>query len=189
MIRRHSEVLRSLIVRFDHAFKCLVQQGLLAGRILHEVQKQHVVEVASDLLLVVEIEPVVELGELEHNLYGLWLVRSREAAMFFALEYPLAALVDQVWTNRIESVVERLVPDFLLREQHYCSEASFLAWGNITVFLHSFLDVSPNVGSIVSVQIDYGFGKVDNGLGTCGLKNGSITFFLTLIFGGSDFCH
>ena len=52
-----------------------------------------------------EVEPVVKLGKFKHNLDGFWLVSSREASMLFTLEYSLAALVDQVWTNRIESVV------------------------------------------------------------------------------------
>ena len=47
----------------------------------------------------------MKLGKFKYYLDGFWLVSSREASMLFTLEYPLAALVDQVWANRIESVV------------------------------------------------------------------------------------
>ena len=134
-----------------------------------------------------EVEPVVKLGKFKHYLDGFWLVSSREASMLFTLEYPLAALVDQVWTNRIESVVEFFVPTFLLWKQHNCSEGWLLARCHITAFLHSFLDVSPYVRSIVSVEVNYSFGQVNCWLGTCGCKNGSITLFLALNFRSTDF--
>ena len=76
LIGGHAKVFWCRIVSTNQASDGLRQQWLAPTSILHEVQKEDVVEVASDLRLVMEVEIVVEFGELEHHFDCLGFVVS-----------------------------------------------------------------------------------------------------------------
>ena len=63
----------------------------------------------------------MEFGELEDNLDGFRLVISAQAAMLLALEDSVAALEDQVRTDRILFSIQALVKPFLLWQQYNCA--------------------------------------------------------------------
>ena len=75
-----------------------------------------------------EVEIVVQLGKLQHDLDRLWLVGSGEAPMLLALENSIAALEDEVRADGILRPVQALVPVLLLGQQDYCSELFGLPW-------------------------------------------------------------
>ena len=75
-----------------------------------------------------EVEIVVQLGKLEHNLDRFRLVGPGEAPMLLALENAVAALEDEVRADGILRPVQALVPVLLLGEQDYSSELFGLPW-------------------------------------------------------------
>jgi len=125
---------------------------LLARGILHEVEEKNVVKVGSHLLFVVEVEVVVEFGELQQDLHGLWLVIAGETAMLLSVENALAALEDEVGADGVLRRVQCLVECLLLWKQDYRAAVFRLA-----SLVHCALDVTPDIGRVVPVQVDYCF--------------------------------
>ena len=116
-IRRNSKIFWRRIIGIDHARDSLGEEGLLAIRVLHEVQTEHIIEVGAHLVLIVKVKIIVKLSEFEDNLDSLGLVVSREASMLPALKNSRATLVDEVGTNRVLSLVEALVKALLLGQE------------------------------------------------------------------------
>ena len=134
----------------DHAPYRLREQGLLALFVLHEVQAEHVVEVGVNLLLVVKVEIVVQLGELEHDLDGLRLVITGKAAVLSSLENSVAALEDQVRANWVLPSIETLVETLLLGKQD--DRAVLLLPASLLPgLLDGSLDVAPNIRRVVPI--------------------------------------
>lgn len=95
-----------------------------------------------------EIEVVMELSELKHNLDGLRLVGCRQTPVFFSLKNAIAALKDKVRADWVLLSVESLVPVFLLWQEHYC----FVVFApRLTVFFHCLSNVTPDVRCVVPV--------------------------------------
>lgn len=106
-----------------------------------------------------EVEVVVQLGKLQDHLDGLGLVVARETAMLPSFENAIAALEDQVRTDRIFPAVKSLIESLLLGQKNHCAVVLRLTLTTETALKHSTLDVSPHVGRIVTVKIDYRFGQ------------------------------
>ena len=119
LIRRNSKVFWGRIIGIDHARDGLGEEGLLAVRVLHEVQTEHIIEVGAHLVLIVKVKIIVKLGKFEDNLDGLGLVISREASMLPALKDSRTALVDEVGANRVLSMVKALVEALLLGQEDH----------------------------------------------------------------------
>lgn len=119
LVRRNSKVFWRRIIGIDHARDSLGEEGLLAIRVLHEVQTEHVIEVGAHLVLIVKVKVIVQLGEFEDNFDGLGLVVPREATMLPALKNSRATLVDEVGANRVLSLVEALVKALLLGQEDH----------------------------------------------------------------------
>ena len=106
-----------------------------------------------NLLLILKVEIVVQLGELQDDLYGLRFVISGEAAVLSSLENSVAALEDQVRADRVLASVETLVETLLLGKQH--DRAVLLRPARLQAeLLDGPLNVTPNVRRVVSVQVD-----------------------------------
>ena len=130
----NAEVIRGLVVGGNHAFDGLGEQGLRPRVVLHEIEREYIVEEGVDLLLVVKVDAVVKLCKFQNNLDGLRLVAAREARVAFAGEDALAAFEDKVGANRILLMIEGLVPLFLLGEEDYYSEVAWLPRHCDTIF-------------------------------------------------------
>lgn len=108
------------------------------------------VEIAVDLVHVVEVEAVVQFRELKDNVDNFRLVGAVQTAVFLAIENALTALVDEVGANRVFGNVGRFVPLLLLRKQHHS-----LVVDLCPVRFHDCVaDVAPDIGRIIPVQID-----------------------------------
>ena len=103
-----------------------------------------------NLLLVVKVEIVVQLGELEHDLDGLWLVITGKAAVLSSLENSVAALEDQVRANWVLPSIETLVETLLLGKQD--DRAVLLLPASLLPgLLDGSLDVAPNIRRVVPI--------------------------------------
>ena len=114
IIGGHSKVLWRTVVGVDHSLNCLEQQRLRPGGVLHEVEDEDVVEVTTNLLLIVEIGAIMKFSKFEYYFDRFWLVFSRKASMLFAVENSFTAFIDQMWANGVLSLVEGLVKVLLL---------------------------------------------------------------------------
>jgi hypothetical protein len=56
--------------------ECLGQQWLRSGGVFHEVEDEDIIEVVTNLLLVVEIGAIMKFCKFENNFYSLGLVFS-----------------------------------------------------------------------------------------------------------------
>lgn len=90
----------------------------------HEVEHFQVIEVTLDLVMVVEVEAVVQLGELEDDLDCLGLVRRTQTVVVLPAEDALDALVDEMRADWITLTVQRAVPLLHLWKQNDRSEIS-----------------------------------------------------------------
>jgi hypothetical protein len=77
------------------------------------MSSKNVTKVASDLFFIVEIKSIVQFSKFEYDFNSFWLICSRQTAMLFAAENSITAFIDQMWADRIESVVQCLVPTLL----------------------------------------------------------------------------
>ena len=83
--------------------------------VLHEIEEEYVIEETVHLFLVFEVDAVVQLGELEDNLDCLRLVGAAETSVRLSAENSLAALEDEMRTDRVFVIVELFREWFLLR--------------------------------------------------------------------------
>jgi len=157
-IRGILEVFRGRVVRVHHALEGLGKQGLGARLVLHEIEHEHVVEVALHLLHVTEVSPIVKLCKLEHNLDYLRFVVSRETAVSLAVKNTLAALENEVGANRVLRAVQAEVEGLLLGQQNDSSVVVLFARGSVAVLFNGSLDVGPYIRRVVPVQVNDLFG-------------------------------
>ena len=99
----------------------------------------------------------MQFSKFEYDFNSFWLVCRRQTTMLFAAKNSFTALKDQMWADRIESIVQCLVPTLLLGQKNHGSEILLLSLSQITVFLDCLFDVSPDIRRIISVEVDYGF--------------------------------
>ena len=109
------EVLWSLIIRVYHPVNCAIEQRLYPRRVFHEVENKHVIKVAVNLVHVLEVDSVVQLGKFENDFYHFRLVVAAQTAMGSATEDSFTALEDKVWADWILCSVKCLVEWLLLR--------------------------------------------------------------------------
>lgn len=81
--------------------------------ILEEVESDHVVKVRMNLVEVVKVESIVQLGKLKNHIDDFGLIRRVETAVLLPVENTFAALVDQMRTDRVLPRVECFVPHLL----------------------------------------------------------------------------
>lgn len=104
-------------------------------------------------MVVVQVHAVVELGEFEEHFDDLGLVVTAQAVMLGAAEYPLNALVDHFWADRILAVVQAGIERrVLLRQNENSFELLRLLFE--ICFLDCVLYIGPNVRSVVSIQVN-----------------------------------
>lgn len=150
-VRGRLKILGGFVVCFNHAGECLLEEGLGPLVVLHEVEDQDLVKVAVDLLHVLEVKAIVQLGKLEDHIDHLRLVGTVQATVLLPVEDALAALEDQVGANWVLCAVESRVPWLLLRQKHNCGVV--LAASGVRIY-NGVTDVAPNIGRIVSVEVD-----------------------------------
>ena len=120
---------------------------------LEEIQPHEIIKVGSQNFVVWKIKTIIELGKLEDDLYDFWLAGTREAAVIFSPKNSLDALVDHLRADRVGRLVCWGVKiRMLLRNDQYC----FVVL-DFTVFTSGhdrFLDVGPNIRSVVPIEVN-----------------------------------
>ena len=81
--------------------KSLIKQRLWTFRVFHEVEEEHVVKVATNLLLVMKVKAIVKFRKFKYYFYSFGLVSTREASMLFAVENSFTTFIDEMRTDRI----------------------------------------------------------------------------------------
>jgi len=127
---------------------------VLARVIFHEVEEQDVVEERVHLSFIFEVDPVVQLGELQDYLNGFGFVIPRQTAVALAVEDAFAALVDQVGTYWILSPVQSLVKRLLFRKQHHGSVVTWVSRSRVAAVVNCTYNITPNVWSVVPVKVN-----------------------------------
>lgn len=83
--------------------------------VLHKIKEEYVIKETVHLFLVFEVDAIVQLGELEDYLDCLRLVGAAETSVRLPAENTLAALEDEMRTDRVFVIVELFWEWFLLR--------------------------------------------------------------------------
>ena len=144
--------------------ECLGQQWLGSGGVFHEVEDEDVIEVATNLLLVVEIGAIMKFSEFKNHFYSFGLVFSGQTSVLFAVENSLAAFVDQMWTDWVLCPVQGPIEVLLLGKEDDSAEVGEFAGLRVTVFLHGALDVIPDIRGVIAVEVNDRFWQILNSL-------------------------
>ena len=92
----HAEILGCRVISIDESLDGLGEQWLLPAAVLHEVEEEDVVEEGAHLHLIMEVEIVVQLGELQDHFDSFRLILTGKTAVLSAFENSIAALEDEV---------------------------------------------------------------------------------------------
>lgn len=120
--------------------------------IFEEVEPHYLVKVGVHLVHIVKVKAIVEFCKFEYHIDHLGLVRTVEAPVLFPVKNAFATLINQVGTYRVLGVVKCFVPLLLFGQQYHCAVVFGLA---LVIVKNCVSDVTPNVGGVVSVQINY----------------------------------
>lgn len=128
---------------------------MLSRRVAQEVQVKHVVKVLQRHFF--KIKSIVQLRKLKNHINNFGLVARVQTPVLCPVENTLAALVNQVGADRIQNFVLAAIPILLLGQQNH----GYPIFGFSFVKVHNSIpDVLPNVGCVVSVQINNSLVKV-----------------------------
>ena len=114
------------------------------------------VEVAVNLIHVFKIKSIVQLSKLKDDVDDLGFIRTVETTMLFAVKNTLAALEDEMWTNRVLFAVCWFLPRFLFREQYNCRVIFSSCLARVWLF-DCVSDISPDIRSIVAIEVNQTF--------------------------------
>ena len=97
-VARVLEVTRRFVEAIDDGFDGLRVQ-IRSPLQVKKVQADDLVKVLLQKRIIVEVNAIIELGELQNDIYHLWLVCARQTIMLLPLENAFRAFVDHLGAN------------------------------------------------------------------------------------------
>ena len=121
---------------------------------MKKIKSYYLIEVFFEGFVIIKLCSIVELCKLEYDFHDFGLVLSREAVVTFAAKDSLYALIHHVRTDRIESMVKCRVEICVLVWHDY-NRFVILDLLRLVGFQNGPLNILPDIGSVVPVQINY----------------------------------